>query len=84
MIQWVAIFLFSAVLDIGAVLFTRSVQMQKILFGMLTTAVIAMLSWGSILLVVEQDSYLVIPSVIGHVFGYFLGMKIPVSAASEK
>lgn len=78
MISWLAIFLFSAVIDFGAVLFTRSVQLRRIGLGMLTTATLAAAQWASIWLVIKEDETLVLPSIIGHVIGYAVGMLVPL------
>lgn len=79
----VQIFLFSAVIDVGAVLFTRSVQLKRMLVGILTTAAIAFMNWSSILLVTKHDDSLVTPSILGHVFGFVVGMLVPIRDASE-
>jgi hypothetical protein len=79
----IQIFLFSAAVDVGAVLFTRSVQMKRMLVGVLTTAMIAFLNWSSILLVTKHDDSLVTASVLGHAFGFVVGMLIPIRDAME-
>lgn len=84
MIAWILIFLFSVGADFGAVLFTRAVQLKKILFGTLTTGILAALNWFSILLVFKQDDDLVYPAIVGHMVGFVIGMIVPVGDESEK
>jgi hypothetical protein len=84
MTSWIIIFLFSAALDCLGVLWARSVHLNKAVMGMLTTGSIASLSWISIWLVLKEDGSLIIPSVIGHMVGYLIGLKIPVIVSSEK
>jgi hypothetical protein len=83
MLAWLVIFVFSLVIDIGAVIFTRSVMGRRILVGMLTTGTLAALNWGAIWLVMKQDDTLMIPSVVGHVVGYAVGMLIPLRETSQ-
>lgn len=78
MLSWIAIFVFSLVIDVGAVIFTRAVVGQRLLTGMITTATIAALNWGAIWLVMKQDDTLIIPSIVGHVVGFVVGMLIPL------
>lgn len=84
MIDWLAIFLFSLVVDVGAVLYTRSVQLKHVVIGMGVTGMIAAANWMSIWLVVKQDGNLIIPSVVGHMVGFVLGMVVPLPSGSGK
>lgn len=81
--NWLLIFLFSAIIDVGAVIFTRSVLGRHIAIGMFTTATIAGLNWAAIWLVMKQDDTLVIPSIVGHVVGYVVGMILPLKDHQE-
>ena len=81
--NWLLIFLFSAIIDVGAVIFTRSVLGYNILIGMFTTATIAALNWAAIWLVMKQDDALIIPSIIGHVVGFVVGMILPMKVHHE-
>ena len=82
MISWLGIFIFSMVVDIGAVLFTRSVHLRRIGVGMMTTGTIAAANWLSILLVVKENGNLIVPSIIGHMAGFVVGMLVPLSDGS--
>lgn len=81
--DWILIFLYSAVIDTGAVLYTRSVQFSRVTTGAVTTATLALLNWLSILLVTKHDDMLIIPSIIGHVSGFIVGMVLPVRPPAE-
>ncbi len=83
MIDALLIFLSSAVIDVGAVIFTRSVQHSRILIGTLTTGILATLNWLSIWLVVRHSDSLIVPSIIGHMVGFVCGMLVPLKAASQ-
>ncbi len=83
MTAWLLIFLSSLIIDVGAVIFTRSVVGKHIVLGMFTTATIAALNWAAIWLVMKQDDHLIIPSVIGHVVGYVVGMLLPLKEPQE-
>lgn len=76
--SWILTLLFSLVIDVGAVVYTRSVQKSKLLLGMFVTGTLAALNWAVLLMVVKQDDGLVIPSIVGHVAGFAIGMMIPV------
>jgi hypothetical protein len=78
MLSWLAIFAFSLVIDVGAVVFTRSVMGRRLLIGMFTTGSLAGLNWAAIWLVMKQNDALIIPSIVGHVVGYAVGMLIPL------
>jgi len=84
MTDTVVIFLSSLIIDMGAVIFTRSVQHSRILVGTLTTGTLAALNWLSIWLVVKHDDSLIVPSIIGHMVGFVCGMLVPLKAASQK
>ncbi len=84
MIDTLLIFLSSAVIDMGAVIFTRSVQHQRIAIGTITTGTLAALNWLSIWLVVKHDDSLIVPSIIGHMVGFVVGMLVPLKDASRK
>lgn len=78
------IFIYSLLIDTGAVLFTRSVQGKRIALGMFVTGSLASLTWASTWMVMqENDRYLMVASVVGHVIGYVIGMLIPVRDESE-
>jgi hypothetical protein len=83
-LNWVIIFVFSLIIDVGAVVFTRSVMGRHILVGMLTTATIAGLNWAAIWLVMKQDDSLIIPSIVGHVVGYAVGMLVPLRESEDR
>lgn len=74
----IKIFIFSALIDMGAVLYTKSVGENRIVFGVLMTSVLALLNWAAILMVTKQDDGLVTPSVLGHAVGFVVGMLVPV------
>jgi hypothetical protein len=82
--SYLLIFIYSMLLDMGAVLYTRSVQSKRLLLGMLVTGMLATLSWGSIWLVMrENDGMLMVISVAGHVVGFAIGMLLPVRVESQ-
>jgi hypothetical protein len=83
MTAWLLIFLSSVVIDVGAVLFTRSVLGRHIVLGVFTTTTIAALNWAAIWLVMKQDDTLVIPSIVGHAVGYVVGMRLPLKDRQE-
>lgn len=83
MLNWLAIFVFSIVIDIGAVVFTRSVMGRNLPLGMFTTGTLAGLNWAAIWLVMKQDGALIIPSVVGHVVGFAVGMLVPMKESAD-
>lgn len=75
----VFVFVFSVLMDVGAVVFTRSVGERRMLAGILSTLFLGALNWASIWLVVKQDDELmVLAAIIGHPVGYVLGMILPL------
>lgn len=81
---WIKVLAFSALIDMGAVLFTRAVGDRRILVGAFVTMTLALLNWAIILDVTKQDSGLVTPSVIGHVLGFVVGMKLPLHGRDDR
>lgn len=80
---WIKVFLFSALIDMGAVLYTRSVGEKRIVIGAFVTMSLALLNWLLILDVTKEDEGLVTPSVIGHVVGFVAGMLLPLRSRDE-
>lgn len=77
--SYLLIFVYSALIDAGAVLYTRSVQSKNVLLGMFTTGGLAALNWASIWMVTRQaDRGLMLASIAGHVVGYAAGIFVPV------
>lgn len=82
--SYILIFIYSVLIDAGAVLYTRSVQGKNILLGAFATGTLAALNWASIWMVTKHDDQgLMAASIVGHVVGYVLGISVPVRAASE-
>lgn len=83
--SYALIFLYSFLIDVGAVLYTRSVQGKNIVLGMFVTGTLAALNWASIWTVMKQnDQALMAASVVGHVAGFAFGMLLPLRDASQK
>lgn len=83
--SYLLILLYSALIDVGAVIYTRSVQHKNVPLGALVTGCLAALNWASIWMVARHDDeLLVVASVIGHVGGFVAGMVVPVRGESER
>lgn len=81
---YLLIFIYSFLIDVGAVIYTRSVQSRNVLLGALMVGTLAALNWASIWTVMRQgDSRLMVASVIGHVGGFVVGMFVPLRDGSE-
>lgn len=85
MCDYALILVYSALIDVGAVLYTRSVQNKNIYLGAMVTGLLAALNWASIWMVMHQnDQRLMMASVFGHVCGFVAGMVVPLRDGSEK
>lgn len=86
--NWLWVFLFSLVIDMGAVLYTASIsnrdQIRWQAVGVGTTMLIATVNWLSVFLVVGEDHRLMIPSIIGHAVGYVAGGRFADYVESRK
>lgn len=84
MYYYFLIFIYSALIDGGAVLYTRAVQRRNIWLGVFSTGSLAALNWAAIWTVMKQDDPdLMVVSIFGHVVGFVAGMFVPLRDESR-
>lgn len=73
---FVGIFLMSALLDMCAVGWTRAVVKDNIVNGLLIVGAMGTMNWLSTWLVMKEDGILMVPSILGHMVGFVVGMLL--------
>ncbi len=73
----VLMFVFSLLIEVGIVMYNRSITKGRVLVGVMLTMGLALLGFYSTIFIVDNHD-LMTPAIFGHGLGFVLGMLIPL------